>query len=161
MEEGSKPERYDDISETAPLRGNDSDEDQEAERLFMSGCGCFRWRRWRQTGSTLNHPPPQEEKKEEEGKRGCIIWFREKAKKMKQLSEILAGPRWKNFIRRNSNAYHNGGDNSKKKKKKKTTTSNFQYDPRSYALNFDDGIDKEDHGIYLNFSGRYVVPMKP
>ena len=54
-------------------------------------------------------------------------WLVKQAKKVKDVSELLAGPKWKNFIRSIN-------------KKSKTSSMQFQYDPRSYALNFDDGV---------------------
>ncbi|GFP95459.1 hypothetical protein PHJA_001690200 [Phtheirospermum japonicum] len=77
-------------------------------------------------------------------------------KKIREWSEIVAGPRWKTFIRRfNRNRAGSGGRHA-----------NFQYDPLSYAMNFDDGpgpnghLDEEgEDGYYYgprNFSSRYA-----
>lgn len=43
--------------------------------------------------------------------------------------------------------------NSKKSK------AQFQYDPQSYALNFDDGAREEEDGLLCNFSSRFAVPV--
>ncbi|GAB4845635.1 hypothetical protein Ancab_039036 [Ancistrocladus abbreviatus] len=73
-------------------------------------------------------------------------------KKLREWSEIIAGPKWKTFIRRfnrNRSAKH----------------VKFQYDPLSYALNFDEGARQnadpdEDCSFYPNFTSRYVaVPV--
>ncbi|MFS8025005.1 hypothetical protein Hanom_Chr16g01469951 [Helianthus anomalus] len=63
------------------------------------------------------------------------------------------GPKWKTFIRRFN-----------QRKSVTRQTSKFQYDPFSYALNFDQGPlqngDPESKNEYMipNFSSRYVRP---
>ncbi|CAK9138635.1 unnamed protein product [Ilex paraguariensis] len=77
-------------------------------------------------------------------------------KKLREWSEIVAGPRWKTFIRRfNRNKSGVISRNAK-----------FQYDPLSYALNFDEGPgqngnpEEEIDYISRNFSSRYAsVPV--
>ncbi|CAN4088255.1 unnamed protein product [Withania somnifera] len=65
-------------------------------------------------------------------------------KKLREWSEIVAGPRWKTFIRR-FNRNKNG------------TQGKFQYDPLSYALNFDEGNNgEEDEYGFRDFSTRYA-----
>ncbi|KDP31127.1 hypothetical protein JCGZ_11503 [Jatropha curcas] len=73
-------------------------------------------------------------------------------KKIREWSEIVAGPRWKTFIRRFN---RRGSGNSRHGK--------FQYDPLSYALNFDEGpgqngnLDEDDdYGGFRDFSSRYA-----
>ncbi|KAK6122979.1 hypothetical protein DH2020_043278 [Rehmannia glutinosa] len=77
-------------------------------------------------------------------------------KKIREWSEIVAGPRWKTFIRRfNRNRSGSGSKHA-----------NFQYDPLSYAMNFDEGPGQNGHfeeegedGYYYgsrNFSSRYA-----
>ncbi|XP_052180833.1 uncharacterized protein LOC127794015 [Diospyros lotus] len=74
-------------------------------------------------------------------------------KKVREWSEIVAGPRWKTFIRRFNRNKSGGGRHCK-----------FQYDPLSYALNFDEGAGQsgspeEEYG-FRNFSARYAaIPM--
>lgn len=68
-------------------------------------------------------------------------------KKIREWSEIVAGPRWKTFIRR-----FNQNRASKR-------TPKYQYDPLSYALNFDEGHngDFNDDAALRNFSTRYAA----
>ncbi|CAI0415261.1 unnamed protein product [Linum tenue] len=80
-------------------------------------------------------------------------WVAEKLKKAREVSELVAGPKWKNFIRRFS-----GTANGRIKRPSKMQ---FQYDAQSYALNFDDGVDTADDCGYPGFSARYAVPPPP
>ncbi|XP_004501949.1 uncharacterized protein [Cicer arietinum] len=78
--------------------------------------------------------------------------------RVREWSEIAAGPRWKTFIRR-FNRNRSGGFRHAGK---------YQYDPLSYSLNFDEGPgqngDFEDDSPdgFRNFSARYVAatPLK-
>ncbi|KAE9467377.1 hypothetical protein C3L33_00726, partial [Rhododendron williamsianum] len=70
--------------------------------------------------------------------------------KVREWTEVAAGPRWKTFIRRFNRTSRSGGHGK------------FQYDPLSYALNFDEGenngdLDEEEHVIRGNFSMRYAA----
>ncbi|KAL2346686.1 hypothetical protein Fmac_000686 [Flemingia macrophylla] len=73
--------------------------------------------------------------KEEDGN-----WLGKKLKKvMKVLLESLVWPK---------------KDTSCLRKKRRML---FQYDPKSYALNFDVGVDQsETHAVFLHFSARYA-----
>jgi hypothetical protein len=86
-------------------------------------------------------------------------WFRGLValKKLRELSEIVAGPRWKTFIRRFNRSRSGGGSSAGRQGAK------FQYDPLSYALNFDEGPGQngdydadDDYPLFRNFSSRYV-----
>lgn len=124
------------VSETSPLNDEDYVEDceEEAAAKFCS-CGCFkgvclRWRR----GRYLLH------QQQDKGSRES--WLKKRVKKLKEISEVMAGPKWKTFIRRFS------------VQKKRYSEMQFQYDPESYKLNFDDGIHGEMDG--RDFSTRFV-----
>ncbi|KAK3035830.1 hypothetical protein RJ639_034646 [Escallonia herrerae] len=78
-------------------------------------------------------------------------------KKLREWSEIVAGPRWKTFIRRFNRSRSGGGSGSGGRSGK------FQYDPLSYALNFDEGpgqngdLEGNDEDYrFRNFSSRYA-----
>ncbi|CAI8583685.1 unnamed protein product [Vicia faba] len=82
------------------------------------------------------------------GIRGEDTWVMEKLKKIKETSEVIAGPKWKTFIRKIS------GYGKKQQKNR------FQYDAHSYALNFNSGAQSEDEE-YLppSFSTRFSNPF--
>ncbi|KAJ9163724.1 hypothetical protein P3X46_023359 [Hevea brasiliensis] len=74
-------------------------------------------------------------------------------KKIREWSEIVAGPKWKTFIRRFNRSRSSGNGRHGK----------FQYDPLSYALNFDEGPgqssnfdEEDDYGGFHDFSSRYA-----
>ncbi|XP_012081227.1 uncharacterized protein LOC105641315 [Jatropha curcas] len=99
--------------------------DYEEEASSSSGCNCFR-----------------------------VFCFR-KFKKVKEVSEVVAGPKWKTFIRKISLYF-----NKQKNNHHHNNNSQFQYDPQSYALNFDDGgaDRREEDGLLLPaFSSRFTT----
>ncbi|KAL5985517.1 hypothetical protein ACLOJK_027502 [Asimina triloba] len=65
--------------------------------------------------------------------------WKDSLQRLKESSELIAGPKWKTFIRRfNCHSCAGAGANHRNRK------PNFQYDPQSYALNFDGGADPDD-----------------
>ncbi|PIA62129.1 hypothetical protein AQUCO_00200257v1 [Aquilegia coerulea] len=87
--------------------------------------------------------------------------------KVREWSEIMAGPKWKTFIRRfnKKNGGGGGGGGSSgggsllsggggKQRK-------FQYDPLSYSLNFDEGPghngQSDEDYVFRDFSSRYAT----
>ncbi|XP_068649198.1 uncharacterized protein [Aristolochia californica] len=114
-----------------PSNGNKAEGEEDI--FAPSGCWdllcCFRRRRdlgYLEQESLLHDEPQQE------------AWWLKKARSVKEFSEVLAGPKWKTFLRR----FNNG---CKKRRPQ------FQYDPHSYALNFD---DDEEESEYPSFSTR-------
>ncbi|WRX33987.1 hypothetical protein QQP08_026474 [Theobroma cacao] len=134
------------VNETWPLRDDDDEGARDfEERISSSGCGCIQglcW--WRRNGNGGGQEYLLHQK--EEVRDG---WLKRKAMKLRETSEVLAGPRWKNFIRRFS--IH--GIN-----KKRRPSMLFQYDPQSYELNFDEGIHREVDAGFPGFSARFAAP---
>ncbi|KAK7389042.1 hypothetical protein VNO78_23874 [Psophocarpus tetragonolobus] len=99
------------------------------------------WERVRSTTLSNSNPPSSGERWWARGLRAL--------KKIREWSEIVAGPRWKTFIRRFN----------RNRASKRIPIPKYQYDPLSYALNFDDGHngDFNDDAALRNFSTRYAA----
>ncbi|KAJ8500120.1 hypothetical protein OPV22_010672 [Ensete ventricosum] len=116
-----------------------------ADEMFAKrGCCCFRtpW------------PGTRARKAVERGEyggrplTGGRWWWRRGMKvvtKVREWTEIVAGPRWKTFVRRF---------------RRRPRHSGFGYDPLSYALNFDEGLGSDSDGdtVRREFSARYATP---
>ncbi|XP_031374031.1 uncharacterized protein LOC116188687 [Punica granatum] len=136
------------VSESLPLnRSFDCEEDFEEAGTF-SGCRCVGglciriWPRRKRSallGDLLSHRPG-------EAPEGRFI-EEDVGKVARPGSGGLSSPKWKMFIRR----FRFG---SRKKR-----TAKFHYDAKTYALNFDDGVERED-GYYFSFSSRYAAPPR-
>ncbi|XVF34489.1 hypothetical protein REPUB_Repub18cG0063000 [Reevesia pubescens] len=130
------------------LQGDQLDVDDEHEEDEVRGKGCdwfslFCLRFGRHDiheSDTLLH---------KRGGEHSETWWKCKLKKLKEVSEKLAGPKWKNFIRKMSGYCH----------KQKTQKNRFQYDPYSYTLNFDNGADREGDDLLQDFSSRFAAPF--
>ncbi|KAJ4831650.1 hypothetical protein Tsubulata_045563 [Turnera subulata] len=111
----------------------------EEEMLVDNGCNCFGIfsSKWRHAGKYQ-----QGEHRE--------TWVVKKLKKVKEVSEVVAGPKWKTFIRKIS-AYF--------KSKRRFKNNQFQYDAQSYALNFDEGADEDEDYCFQPFSSRFSAPI--
>ncbi|XP_076913372.1 uncharacterized protein LOC143571971 [Bidens hawaiensis] len=102
----------------------------------------------------LTHKPPSSSPDHNSHK---SLWSRglQTLKRIREWSEIVAGPRWKTFIRRFKSSTFN------------RQNSKFQYDPLAYALNFDEGAlesgdsEMENDLLVRNFSSRYAAPIGP
>ncbi|CAA0823409.1 Unknown protein [Striga hermonthica] len=134
-------------------RGEDPGDDFHESAFFSRGC-CYLWNfpcsisRRRENWERIS---VSEADMPEKSRRSW--WGRgiDALKKVREWSELVAGPKWKTFIRRLNRA----GARSKAGK--------FNYDPLSYALNFDEGQNGqfEDDRIFWDFSTRYAaIPVQ-
>ena len=133
-----------------PLKENEEGEamfDYDDDSASRSGYGCFR----------LLGFKPQRKRNDNKSKyllqqKGELreSWWKNKLNKVKQVIEVSAGPKWKTFVRK----FSGFGINKNKKDRNK-----FQYDPQSYALNFDGGFACEEDDLVLGFSSRFAAPI--
>ncbi|KAK9070818.1 hypothetical protein SSX86_011221 [Deinandra increscens subsp. villosa] len=136
-----------------PPRKNNYFYDADLDGDVGSSTGCFRllccFGRRRHDGETAGFLYQQQS--------GDLMsqdtWFMKRAKSVKEYSELVAGPKWKNFIRRFSR---------KPKTRSNANTTPFQYDPQSYALNFNDGggNHEDDDLLPRSFSTRFAPPSR-
>lgn len=80
-------------------------------------------------------------------------WAAKKLKEIKEMSEVVAGPKWKNFIRK-IGGYFNGNN----RRRRNMRRQDFQYDSFEYELNFDNEDDMDDQDR-LRFSTKYAPPF--
>jgi hypothetical protein len=123
-----------------PLREHqEGDMDDNEETFSAGGCGCLRLLGigWRQSSGKESKHLLQDKREHRE------TWLN----KIKQVTEVFGGPKWKTFIRKM------GGY--------KKQRNGFQYDPRSYALNFDNGFDREEEEglVSHDFTSRFPAPF--
>ncbi|KAK2994091.1 hypothetical protein RJ640_024355 [Escallonia rubra] len=138
--------------EVSPKHDSESNEEMQDIAFEKRGCcfwmPCFESERSSAVRSSWWERIAAAEK--EEGGGGGCWWGRglKALKKVREWSELVAGPKWKTFIRRfNKNRVRQG---------------KFQYDPLSYSLNFDEGQNDhvEDERAFRDFSSRYAsVPI--
>ncbi|KAK4414966.1 hypothetical protein Salat_2603600 [Sesamum alatum] len=119
--------------------------DHNEEAGDAGGCGCFRrfccgWDDVESRSYLLQE--------KEEGAPHKEPWIVARLKKLRELSELLAGPKWKNLIRRIGKIC--------KLRKHNKPTMQFQYSPESYALNFAGDDQEEDEIILHSFSVRFA-----
>ncbi|KAH6834412.1 hypothetical protein C2S53_004542 [Perilla frutescens var. hirtella] len=128
-----------------------SPEDFEEAAFFRRRCGCCVWtfpcyktKNWERISTSENE-------QQHDGS-GYRSWCSDKLnafKKVREWSELAAGPKWKTFIRRFNKA------------PARPKSGKFQYDPCSYALNFDQGPGQngqfEDDGVFRDFPSRYAA----
>nr|XP_010942183.1 uncharacterized protein LOC105060257 [Elaeis guineensis] len=120
------------------------------ELSFANRRRCCFWVPWSGSKSWERIAVAAEDRTEEPGPTKGRWWWTTGLKalmKLREWSEKLAGPRWKTFIRRVGRHTRRPG-------------SRFGYDPLSYALNFDDGMDNEteDAVARRGFPALYAAP---
>lgn len=139
--------RFEEAGACECMEGYDDCEDTATLSPCGSFCGlCSR------RSTPHRYDTCQEEEEQEAVVDDHQNWLLKKLKKkVKALPEILVGPKWKSCFARKLRVCSGW--------KKKKRRMQFQYDPKSYALNFDDGKEKEGDGVYLDFSARYACPV--
>ncbi|KAK7832054.1 uncharacterized protein LOC136068684 [Quercus suber] len=107
-----------------------------ADSASGSGCSCFRLFDFRQKQSNDNESKHL---------------LQQKGEHNKQVTGVLARLKWNTFMKK----FSRFGFNKNKKEKNR-----FQYDPRSYALNFDDRFDNDEDALVISFTSRFAAPMR-
>lgn len=113
-------------------------------------CSCFRFPCFPSTQKEVEENSLLQERGITENRDSWIV---KNMKELKEYSELVAGPKWKNLVRKIGKYFN--------PKRSSAKTTQFQYDSDSYALNFDngDGVGEDDDGLLRNFSSRYAVPF--
>ncbi|KAL3744284.1 hypothetical protein ACJRO7_013529 [Eucalyptus globulus] len=117
--------------------------DYYGDDVSPSGCSCFCLKWWRGGGGA--HPYMQ---RQHGGNDGGESWTVSQFKKVREFTELVAGPKWKNFIRKVGGYWRSD--------RKRNPQGKFGYDAESYALNFDGGGGEEDGLLMQGFSARFV-----
>ncbi|CAH8340523.1 unnamed protein product [Eruca vesicaria subsp. sativa] len=153
--------------QTSPMSEMDSTDEMHEALFAKRGC-CFlmpclassqpssRGRSlWWQRIRTVERLEPEER-----------WWWIRGWRKTRQWSEVVAGPRWKTFIRRLGRSHccggnSDGGGGCVAISPNRSDQGKFRYDPLSYSLNFDDGKQTghfEDEFPYRYYSKRFAAP---
>ncbi|CAI0629559.1 unnamed protein product [Linum tenue] len=136
-----------------PAAAAGSYQDEENNSAF-SGCNCFgslfsRWGRKPASNESNGYLLMQNrggaktgegENQQQKTEPPPSSWVMSQVKKLKEVSEMVAGPKWKNFIR-----------------KKQRRNQKFNYNAESYALNFDCGLEEEEYDYVPGFSQRFAA----
>ncbi|KAJ3700590.1 hypothetical protein LUZ61_004295 [Rhynchospora tenuis] len=142
-------------SQPGPSPDDPSPEAMEAADGFFerqSRCCCFPWPKstWERIQLGSDHAPPSQTPTRW-WSRGVTAFM-----KIREWSELVAGPRWKTFIRR----FNRNGRFGVAPAAARFGSARFQYDPLSYAMNFDEGHSASpegDYSGYRDFSSRFAV----
>lgn len=126
--------------ETDPL------DDEVQEQFFTKRSGCCLWLPCFRSGPSSSTDSIWWERMRTVAEKEDPWWFRG-WKKVREWSELTAGPKWKTFIRRFNKSRHGTGGY-------KPANVKFAYDPISYARNFDEGprANGDLDNDYLNHS---------
>ncbi|GAB4828191.1 hypothetical protein Ancab_035108 [Ancistrocladus abbreviatus] len=143
------------------------EEEEAADADFGNGYGCFHQlfcclSRRQGSGSREDDHRHLIQGRSDDGdqeyyRSGKEGWMVEKLKKVKEVSEMVAGPKWKTWLRK-LGAYLN----SYKRRMgwgRERRGNNFQYDSYDYALNFDEGEGEDDQEMF-RFSARFAAPFR-
>lgn len=135
-------------SSYTPIREVEESDDFEEAVSGSGGCGCFRvccfgfgfGRKNQESNNLLQNRDLLEFNDS---------WAVKKLKELKEFSEVVAGPKWKNLVRKVGKCF-----------KPKKSRTQAMYSPQSYALNFDQGEEEESDGfLFANFSSRFSAPL--
>lgn len=122
----------------SPMREHEQGGNHDFEEEVASLCGCCRRRRfvgvegWKTSDQESKYLLQENVNGYEQSKETWVV--KNKLKKLKEFSEVLTGPKRKNMVRKIGKHFN----------PKKSRTRGMAYSPQSYALNFDDGEEKED-----------------
>lgn len=136
----------------APETSSHANDDEDVHDFLFANRGCCSWIPClgSATGSSTIGSSWWERIKKAESK---DRWWTRGWKKFREWSELVARPKWKNFFIHRFNKNRTGLESSERNAK-------FNYDPMSYALNFDEGLGQNNHldEDYLSrdFSCRYA-----
>ncbi|PIN20308.1 hypothetical protein CDL12_06988 [Handroanthus impetiginosus] len=124
--------------------------DHHDDTAATTGCGCFRrFCFGRDEDESYSYLLREREGRVPHKE----FWILTILKKLKELSELVAGPKWKNLIRKIGKIC-----NSRKYNK---PTMQFQYSPETYALNFAGDHQEDDANLLHSFSTRFAPPGFP
>ncbi|KAL3532236.1 hypothetical protein ACH5RR_005757 [Cinchona calisaya] len=132
----------------SPIREQNQEDHLDFDEIATpSGCCCcFGWIKNNHESKYLLQENNGLEQQHKES------WFVNKLKKLKEFSEVAAGPKWKNLVRKIGKYL--------KPDNKQSRTYQSMYTPNSYALNFDDGgEEEEDDDLFVSFSSRFSAPL--